>query len=222
MTSTITLTTSPARARAIMRSDFFGIEEVIQHFGTKPVGLGQIKLNLATLAAVPFSDELLEFHQKTHLLVLRLPLSLDEIGTMFPNLFWTGAAGTGGIKHVSEYGFAKNCGPVGWHLIKREPFDVSWHSVDEARGMLARYEQVPPARVMVYAIITHYLATGERLFSGPDDFVRTSNIINDFGSDGSHHVYMGNFDEKGMYVGGYGSTGHADGFGFASEVKPMI
>jgi hypothetical protein len=46
--------TSQERAREIMRRNFFGVEEAIEHFGVNPS-----KRELAALAAVPFSEETL-------------------------------------------------------------------------------------------------------------------------------------------------------------------
>jgi len=54
----------------------------------------------------------------------------------------------------------------------------------------------PTARVMVYAIIGHYLATGERLFERI--YVRCSDLF----SDGSR-VLVGNFDSDGLRVRDY-------------------
>ncbi len=220
MTTATSITTSPARARAIMGRNFFGIEEVIHHLGSKP--LGPIKLNLATLAAIPFSEEMLEVRKDSHILVLRMPLSLEDIRNVFPpEMFWVSPAGNRSLNDLVWYGFAKNRGPVGWHLVARRPMNAPC-DVEELRRLLLPNERVPSARVMMYTVITHFLATGEYLLpkGDEDDYARTSNIFRV--GDHSYHVYLGAFDNKGLYVGGYGSSGWWDGIGFATEVVPLI
>ncbi|HUZ92463.1 MAG TPA: hypothetical protein VNG29_00500, partial [Candidatus Paceibacterota bacterium] len=66
----------------------------------------------------------------------------------------------------------------------------------EQQALLSKNEEVPAARVLVYAIIGHYLATGEQLFKG--DFVRSSDVVSE-----GHRVYVGNFDSGGLSVNYY-------------------
>jgi len=56
--------TSQKLAREIMGTNFFGIEEAIKHFGVNPS-----KQQLAALAEVPFSEEVLRSAKDTHVLV---------------------------------------------------------------------------------------------------------------------------------------------------------
>ena len=221
MTETVTLTTSPVRARTIMGKNFFGIEEVLQHFGSKP--MVPIKLMLATLASIPFSPYVLEQTRETHILVLRPPLSLVDLRNMFPDFFWRNVNGQVPIDSYIDYGFAKNRGSIGWHLVRKTPVEPSGgESVDQARRLVHGYEQVPPARVMMYMLFAYHLATREYLLFGDKNVVRTANIIQSYGDICRYHLCMGNFDEKGLYADGYGADGHADGIGFASEMKPMV
>lgn len=64
---------------------------------------------------------------------------------------------------------------------------------------------------MVYAIIGHYLATGERLFE--NICVRCSNLNSD-----GHRVYVGYFDRDGLNVY-YWDDLRFDYFGLASSRK---
>lgn len=67
-------TTSQKRAREIMGRNFFGVEEAIKHFGVNPS-----RSQLAALAEIPWSEEVLAACRDTHVLVAVLPLSILEI-----------------------------------------------------------------------------------------------------------------------------------------------
>ena len=62
------------RAREIMGKNFFGIEEAVQDFGVHPS-----ETQLAALAQVPFTEEVLQSHKDTHILVAVFPLSILDI-----------------------------------------------------------------------------------------------------------------------------------------------
>jgi hypothetical protein len=63
--------------------------------------------------------------------------------------------------------FANKKGRLGWQLIRKAPITKSTiGSRREQDTLLALDEVVLDAQVMVYAIIGHFKATGERLFEG--------------------------------------------------------
>jgi hypothetical protein len=150
-------TTSLKRARLIMYvGNFFGIEDAIEYFGVKPT-----EKQLENLWEIPFSESVLEMTRATHILVAVFPLSILEIRD-----------------RVKEELFAQhedtwyNTGPVGkergeasWQLVCRTPVENSTSkNWKEQQALLGEEDEVADVRVLVYTIIGHYLATGERLF----------------------------------------------------------
>lgn len=63
---------------------------------------------------------------------------------------------------------------------------------NEQCALLAKNEEGVTTRVMVYTIIGHYLATGERLFD--ETYVRCSDFSNGL------RVYVGCFDSNGLCI----------------------
>lgn len=181
--------TSQKRARKIMDRNCFGIEEAIKHFRVNPS-----KQQLAALSEVPFSEETLKECVNTHILVAVFPLSISGIRgkvsggqLLFYEQDW-----------YNKQAFAQDKGEVSWQLIRKTPVANSTSkNWPEQQALLAQNEETPQARVMVYAIIGHYLATGERLFE--DVWVRCSDI----GSDG-YRVFVGCFAADGLRVDGGG------------------
>ena len=179
--------TSQKLAREIMGTNFFGIEEAIKHFGVNPS-----KQQLAYLAEVPFSEEVLNASKDTHILVAVFPLSILHIRgharkqsdrTLFYDQDW-----------YNGQSFAKEKGEVGWQLVRKEPVANSTSkNWNEQQALLSKDEETPKAQVVIYTMIGHFLATGERLFEKV--YVRCS----DLGSYGNR-VFVGFFDDKGLDV----------------------
>ena len=177
--------TSQKRAREIMGRNMFGVEEAMKHFGVNPQ-----KQQLAILAEIPWREEVLVFCKDTHVLIAVLPMSILDIRghvdgkTLFYNQDW-----------YNKQGFAKDKGEVGWHLIRKEPTaDSTAKSWNEQQALLSKDEEMPTAQIMVYTIIGHFRATGERLFERV--YVRTSSLDSD-----GRRVVVGDFDAKGLRVG---------------------
>ena len=166
--------TSQQRARDIMGRNFFGVEEGIKHFSINPT-----PSQLESLAhEVPFSEEVLQSCRDTHVLVADFGLSIMEIRNLHKDLFytppWYSEKELEPPYHDTEFDFVR------WYFTK--PFAVdrerpSWRLVRkdivpgsagkvwaEQQGLISRDETTPGARIMVYAIIAHYLSRGERLF----------------------------------------------------------
>jgi len=197
-------TTSQKRAREIMGRNYFGIEEAIRHFGVNPS-----RQQLAALAEVPFTEATLEECKNTHVLAAVFPLSILEIRgkilgnqRLFYNQDW-----------YNRESFAKDRREAEWHLVRKTPVPNSTGKTwNEQQALLAKNEETPTARVMVYTIIGHFLATGERLFE--NIYVRCSDVV----SSGSR-VHVGGFGSYGLGVrSGWGVLRY-DYIGLASARK---
>ena len=198
-------TTSQRQARQIMGVNYFGIEETIKHFGISPS-----KQQLAALAEIPFTEGTLEECKNTHILVAVFPLNILEIRgkvsgnqRLFYNQDW-----------YNKESFAKDRGEASWALIRKTPVGNSTSkSWQEQQALLGNNEETPTARVMVYTIIGHYLATGERLFERI--YVRCSDV----GSYGDR-VGVGGFDANGLSVYNYWDDSRYGYLGVASARLP--
>jgi hypothetical protein len=177
--------TSHKQAHAVMGKNFFGVEEAIKHFGVNPS-----KQQLAYLAEVPFTEEVLKSCKDTHVLVAVFPMSILDIrGKVKHELFYSHDDAW-----YAKQAFAKDKGEVGWQLVCKVPIADSTNKTwNEQQALLSQDEETPKAQVVVYTIIGHFLQTGERLFESI--YVRCS----DLGSDGGR-VDVGVFDAKGLYV----------------------
>jgi hypothetical protein len=79
-------------------------------------------------------------------------------------------------------------------LVRKEPITNSTSKTwNDQQALLSKDEETPTARIVVYTMVGHFLATGERLFE--KIYVRCV----DLGSDGSR-VGVGRFDAEGLYV----------------------
>lgn len=187
-----------------MGKNFFGIEEAIKHFGINPT-----RQQLAVLFGIPFSEEVLEQSKDTHVLVAVFPIPILEIrGKVEEKLFY----GHGDAWYNNESS-AKEQGTVGWQLVRKTPASNSTSkNWQEQQSLIAKENEVPSAQVMVYTIIGHYLATGERLFENV--YVRTSSVDSD-----GYHVFVGCFDSDGLDVRGNWDNNRYGYLGIASARK---
>jgi len=195
-------TTDQKRARKRMGRNFFGIEEAIKHFGVNPT-----RQQLAALSEIPFSEAVLEQLKDTHVLVAVFPLSILDIRGkvqdkgLFYNQDW-----------YNKEAFAKNHGEVTWQLVyKTEVANSTSKNWQDQQALLGKDDKVPTAQVMVYTIIGHYLATGERLFK--HIYVRTSSVDSD-----GILVSVGDFGSSGLCVDGVWG-GFRCGLGVSSARK---
>jgi len=197
-------TTSQKRAREIMGKNFFGVEEAIEYFGVNPT-----RQELAALSEIPFSEPVLEELKNSHILVAVFPLSVLKIcGKVERNLFCSREDAW-----YNKQSFAKEHGKVSWQLVRKTPVDNSTaKSWQEQQTLLGKDDEVPTSQVVVYTIIGHFLAVGERLLE--HIYVRTSSV----GSDGSR-VGVGDFDSGGLSVGGCWDDFRSGGLGVSSARK---
>jgi hypothetical protein len=179
-------TTSQKLAREIMGKNMFGVEDAQKHFGVIPT-----KAQLGYLAEIPFSEEVLKACKDTHVLVAVIPLTILEIrGKVEHKLFYSHEDAW-----YNTQAFASEKAELGWHLIRKTPVENSTSkNWKEQQGVLSKDEETPKASVVVYTIIGHFLATGERLFEKV--YVRTSSL-----DSGGNRVSVGGFDSKGLAVG---------------------
>lgn len=175
--------TSQKLAREIMGRNMFGVEEAIRFFG-----VNSSKQQLAYLAEVPWNEEVLRSVKDTHLLVAVFPMSILDIrGHVDKSLFYI-------QDWYNKQSFAKDKGEVGWQLVRKEPIANSTTKTwNEQQVLLGKDEETPSAQIMVYSIIGHFLATGEKLFEKV--YIRTSSL----GSDGDR-VCVGGFGAEGLNV----------------------
>jgi hypothetical protein len=177
-------TTSQKLAREIMGKNFFGVEEAVERFGVNPS-----KQQLAQLAEIPFTEKTLRDCNGTHVLVAAFPLSVLDVRAVNSGLFYSSSGGW----YESEK-FAKNKGKVGWYLVQKTPVkDSVSKNWDEQQALLSENDETPTSQVMVYTIIGHYKATGERLFE--NIYVRCSDVVS-----GGYRVDVGHFASDGLHV----------------------
>lgn len=196
-------TTGQKRAREIMGNNFVSIEKAIRHLRIAPT-----TRQLAALAEIPFSEAVLTACKATHVLIAVFPISLLEVRGRFDcELFCSEA-----VWYNSQV-FAEELGETGWHLVRKTPVETSIRKTwSEQRALISNDEQIPTARLMVYTIISHFLAVGERLFETV--YVRCSDVV----SDGSR-VIVGHFNSEGLFVDHDWDHYRYDSLGLASARK---
>ncbi len=196
-------TTNEKTARLI-GIPMFGVQEAIQHFGVKPT-----KAQLAMLSVIPFSEQELRKVKDTHILVVTLPLSILDIrDKVDQSLFFH----TSNSRYGNEK-FAKDKGQAGWHLVRKTIVPNSTNKTYPVQqALLAENEETSSARVMVYAIIGHYLATGEKLFSSI--YARCSEL-----DSRGDHVDVGHPGSVGLNISYHQIDDRSDYTGLASSRK---
>lgn len=194
---------SQSRAREIMGANFFGIQEAITHFGVNPS-----KRQLAYLAEVPFTEEVLRSVKDTHILVAVFPIPILEIrGKVDRQLFFSHEDAW-----YNKEAFAKERGQIEWRLVRKTPVpDSTSKTWGEQQALLGEADETPTAQVMAYTIIGHFLASGERLFE--NIYVRCSDV-----DSVGDRVYVGYFDAGGLDVS-YWRDGRSDDVGLGSARK---
>jgi hypothetical protein len=197
-------TTDQKRAREIMGTNFFGVEESVKYFG-----VNSSRQQLAVLSEIPFSEAVLEKSKNTHILVAVFPLSILEIRKIVKRSHF--------YRHedawYNKQNFTKECGEAGWQLIlKTSVKNSTSENWQEQQALVSGNNEVPGARVMVYGIIGHSLATGERLFE--NIYVRTSSVIPCGG-----RIGVGRFDIEGLHLSYYWDDCRDDGLGVSSTRK---
>jgi YD repeat-containing protein len=191
-------------AREIMGRNFFGIEEAIQYFGISPT-----PEQLDDLSKIPFSEETLREASETHILVAVFPLSIMEIRRRVDSMFHEGS----NKPWYSQEEFAQERGRAGWQLILKTPVGGSAHKyLYDQQGLVSGEDRIPTIQEMVYTVVGHRLANGEKLF---EDFsVRTVSL-----DSGKRNVNIGHRN-SGVYIYGCFAAHCYRNLGISSARKP--
>jgi hypothetical protein len=210
--------TSHDAARAIMGNNFFGVEEAIKYLKVNPS-----RQALAYLAEIPFTEEVLRSVQKTHVLVAVFPISLYDLRDVckkdgdpvsYWERWWLSPEGRHPWDQAALIGRAQ-C-HIGWRLISKTPVEPprerSWWSKPFTAKEEEIFRAVPDMATVLYSIVAHYKATGERLFESC--FVKC--LSRPFGDT----PFIGYFSKEG-FTFSYGNWGEeSKNWGLASELKP--
>lgn len=155
-------------ARRLMGRNYFGVEEAMLYFRITP-SISE----LFALSEIPWSEEVLASVKDTHILVAVFPLSIIDIRTKFRADYLLTA-----FDGFEKERVANNVGSIGWKLIRKAPIRGSaLKPYDDQKELLAKSDEVPDARVMVYAISAHFKATGNHMF--PAIRVRCCDYLDD-------------------------------------------
>lgn len=156
-------------AQRIMGNNFFGVRKAEECFRLYPTNV-----QLGILSTIPFPEAFLWERKDTHILIAELSLSILEIRACVAAKFFD----SHNIPAYDREDFARAKGETVWRLICKTPL---LNPLTGARlSQQLRYGKTVevPAATMVYAIIAHQLAIGERLFM--DTLVRTSSQDSEF------------------------------------------
>lgn len=189
--------------RKTMGKNFFGVKEAIKLFGVNPS-----KQQLAVLAEIPLSEATLEECKNTHILVAVFPMSILDIRDKVERKLFH--------RHEDAWynnqAIAKDHGRVGWYLVRKSPVQNSTNkNWSGQQALLSKDEETPSARVMVYAIIGHYLAIGERLFES--FYIRCSDL-----DSLGNRVVVGDFG-RGLNINGWDDDDWDSCLGLAGSRK---
>lgn len=197
-------------ASKIMGRNFFGVKENINYFNVLPSEqdidtLSKIRTPKGRLIS---EKELIECRD-THILVAMFQLSILNIRyKIAPDLFSISQ------EWYKDQSFAKECGAVGWQLVRKTPVDGSllecWN---EQQRLINENEEIPSAQVVTYTTIGHFKVTGDRLFE------RTCIRCPDLSSK-DRHVFVGHFDIGGLeFDDDWNDTFRRYDLGIASSLK---
>lgn len=196
-------TVSQKTARAILGPNYIGVEKSIEHLKVTPS-----KADLKVLEEVPFSEAVLEACRDTHILVAVLPMSVMGLWERTKHLFYA--------KDDPWYrnqAFAKDKGQAGWHLVRKDIVPNSTSKTwQEQQALLGKDDETPTARILIYAAILTFLATGVKLL--PNIYARVSDL-----DSGGYRVYVGRFGGSGLHVYDRWGDVRSDRFGVSSSRK---
>lgn len=179
--------TTPEQAAAVLGAGCHGVDALERHLGVRPSDS-----EVAQLATVPFTQEVLTQARDTHVLVACPRMSLMALRARAPEGFYFKRA------WYAEQDFARQPMRARWRLIRREPVPGSTSKAWVGqRGALASDELVPGVCEMALAIVLHYLETGERLF--PTVYARTRDV-----DSSGRRVGLGRFGRDGVRVRSWG------------------
>ena len=209
--------TSPEFAAEIMRRNYLGPADAEKFFGVNP-----LLQDPAALHEVPWNKETLEALSETHILVAMPSLSILDMRRIVVRRYTGLLARFRGREKVLFYdqdaydtmAFARDKGEVRWQLIRKESVDRTFSKPWNEQVWYLNATEVPPyAQTVVYAMIGHYLKTGERLFEKTR--VRTADTCPD-----KRRVHVGDFDVMGLDIGFFTDERRDATLGIGSEQRP--
>lgn len=192
--------TTPEIARAIMKKNFLGPDVAKATF--------RVDIPEEPLAQVPFSENVLQQCQHTHLLFAGAALSINSIRRRIPINF------VGSEWYRNEpFANAKKVG-VRWYLIRKNPVpDSCFKSYDQQCLLLANDEEVPGACEVTYMMSLYWSVYRERLLA--DVYLRCQDNDSHF-----HRVGVGCFRHEGWCIAYHWTDGLQDNLGLAASWKP--
>lgn len=153
---------SPVRmeeAMDIMGRNAFTIDDAINAFKISPS-----QHHVAALNYVPYTENTLTECKDTHDLIAILPISIMKIRDV-ANHEWPGQIFSSKFWYRNEP-FATKDGETVWQLISKTPIRNSFlKTFDEQENIfLAKSDEVPRIRRLIYTMAGRFLAKGERMF----------------------------------------------------------
>jgi len=200
-------TETQKEARELMGADFHGIPEVERFFGEMTdsqrkqaeVIPEKLMADIRAMSPEVRSKYILEYDTGISLLDVR---AKARMGLFYKQDWYEGQE------------FAKRIEDARWRLIRKIPVDGSFSKSwsQQERLIDSQIDEIPSVRQVVYTMILHFLATGERLFEKV--YVRTSDVDSN-----GRHVDVGDFGGGGLHVYDWRDSGPYDNLGVASARK---
>ena len=204
-TKGLPLTISQKLAREIMGPNFFGVRQAIHSFE-----IGLTRLRLLALSEIPFSEATLRERKETHILVAVFPLS---IVTICAYVGWSLDP-----HWIYEYPFVVERGEASWQLILKTSVDDAFRQTwSEQQSLIGRGEGVPSARMLLYTIVGHHLATGECL-------LRRRNVRTSTTNSTGYHIVIGfsDFDNRDISIKSWLDDDRHPDLGISSLVRSEL
>jgi hypothetical protein len=159
--------TSVTHAQQIMDINFIEVDEVCSWFEFKPTNY-----HMSRLTEVPFTQNTLEQYSDSHILVPVLPLSICDIQGVLPHLFSREYL----APCIKRGGFMHETGSAKWQLIRKEFVpDSTRKTWREQLELVPSGEEIPSARVVLFALIACRLIQNKHMFGG--GYARSINTV---------------------------------------------
>lgn len=202
-------TPSFQRARDILGDDFISPQEVAE-----ALGVSYTEAQLASLAATLPAKEVLQWARDNGFAVVTGPpkeMNLLHVRDLAPELFYSRFGGWYAKTH--EEFARKDVVGTTWLVVRKDPVPNSTLKTwNEQQALLSGNERVPNVAEAVWFFTTYAKVRGIRLV--PSVYVRTSSVYSD-----GHHVYVGDFGGRGLYVVNERDDRRYDNVGVASARK---
>ncbi len=176
-------------ARAIMGQNYFGISDANKYFGIEPCFWVDEPIYSSS---IPFTKRTLEESKMSHILVAVMDISIRG---MYNEFAYKNPPLLSPISNRVESFLSVRKPKAMWLLVRKSPTLTSLSDVCLDSLKKEFNEELVSAQAMVYTVLGHYLATGERLFE------KTTAICSEEDIDGNH-VFVGLFKEDGLRIYG--------------------